>query len=181
MSNGDCLILEVRDYPIRLVEKVLGILALLLFGFGLLMVFVESRHRISAFTVLSGLLIITLLYFNKYFFQSPSIKGVITLNQDSVVLLGKELVVSDLDYLAIRLIDYRGQIPIKRHEYPFPKFGTKNEIKIRTKSGQSFESKFFVAKKSDRKKVDPFVNHWIDKVLKVDYLINDEMIITSVE
>jgi hypothetical protein len=178
--DNKSIVLEIRDYEKKFQDNLTAIVVLFLFGFGLLMIFIEVDDKIiGRYSVLIALVILIIGYLNIYFFRKPEIKGLITIKFDYIDFLGTIIKVEDFEYFAIRYMDYRGKIVFKRNEYPLPQFGTNNEIKLKAKSGLYYEANFFVARKRDRKKIDQFVYYWINKGIKLDYLIGDELIITN--
>ena len=146
-------------------------------GLGLLIPFINVNPVVNPVVIGFTLLILNELI--TFFFSKPIIKGLIVINYDSINFSGTIIKIENMDYFAIRYLDYRGKIVYSRSEYPLPKSGTNNEIKLRTKSGEYFESNFFIARKRDRKKIDKFINYWIEKGIKIDYIIENKLIIKN--
>ena len=180
MNKTHSVKFEIREYPSGTNDQIFFVLILFLFAFGFLMIFIEVDDKIIArHTVLLSMILIIVWYLLKFFFQKPKIDGFIEITIDYVNFKGEEIITEDIEFISINFKDYRGRIVPKRREYPLPRFGINNEIYIQSKSGVVYSSKFFVKRKKDRKKIDRFVKIWIDKNIKTQYLVEDELIMSS--
>lgn len=174
------MLLEIRDYKCEFQDKFLTILSFLLFGFGLIMIIIENEDsKIGSYSTLVGVAVLIMNYLFIYFLRQPLIKGRIILGFDSIDFIGTIIKTEDIEYFGLRYLDYRGKIGFSKYEYPLPRLGINNEIKLKTKSGLFFETKFYVARKTDRKKIDRFIQHWINNGIRIDYLIEDELIMKT--
>ena len=180
MNNDKSLVLETRDYTDELRDTLLALIVLLLFGFGLIIILIDDDYKaIGSYSALTALFVFIVGYLNVYFFRNPKITGSIVIRFEEIDFQGTLLKLEDVEYFAIRYLDYRGRVVFKKYEYPLPQLGINNEIKIKVKSGKSYATTFFVGKKKDRNKIDPYINYWQKEGVNLDYIIGDELIVTN--
>jgi hypothetical protein len=177
LNNAEKLVLNNLHYPNKLSDYIILLFIIISFVFGFFMViFQDPEYQIGGKVILFSLTLFLSLYFIKYFFREAKVKDIIIVSTEFIQFNDIFIEVENLKYIAINFKDYRGRVAFKRNEFHLPRFGNNNEIKIQTNTGDFFESNFFVASKKERDKIDKYIHLWLSEGIRVDYLIDDELI-----
>ncbi|MBS2214059.1 hypothetical protein KEM09_21825 [Carboxylicivirga mesophila] len=131
---------------------------------------------------LGGILIITTVivcligFYYRYYFEKTRKIGEIIIDYNCLIFFELKRDIEEIEFIGIYHQSYRGRIRFRRHEFPLPEFGLNNKIKVITKTKETFEASFIVRKKKNRKLLDKYIKHWIDKGLSVHYCIDNNEI-----
>jgi hypothetical protein len=177
--TDETLTFEVREYPDKLSDKIIIWFIIIILCFGLLMAFIEISPEkiITRFCILIGIFLLIVRYLVLFFFKRPNILGRIVINYETIDINETKINSFDIEYISVRLNDYRGKFSFSRNVYPLPSLGINNEIIVRLKTGQTLETNFYIARKKDRKKIDRYIHYWCDKNIMIDYFIEKEKIV----
>jgi len=177
--TNEKLTFEVREYPEKLSDKIIIWFIIIILSFGLLMAFIEISPEkiITRFCILIGIFLLIVWYLVMFFFKRPNILGRIVIDYETIDINETKINSFDIEYISVRLNDYRGKISFSRSVYPLPSLGINNEIIVRLKTGQLLETNFYIARKKDRKKIDRYIHYWFDKNIMIDYFIEKEKIV----